>query len=113
MGTWKRYDQEWPAKAGDYLVIFDPEGSNEITMHVASYYKLGDVLCIDYHSQLPGSAEEKLVDCMINQQVLAMKEGFYEVDLDDDSAYELKPVFWTELPDPPEGYVYLNSCKEA
>lgn len=108
MGIWKRYDQEWPEKAGDYLVIYDSEGSDEITMHVASYYKLGDVLYVDFNSRLPGSAEERLVDSVMNQQVLAMKEGFYEVDPEEDSAYELKPVFWTELPDPPEGFTYLK-----
>ena len=108
MAEWKNYAEEHPAKAGDYLVIFEPDRINNVRAFVESYYKFGDTLYWDENAPGKGNTpEEILLDKVMNYQVLAMKEGFYHkeinLDTDEESAWEITPVWWTELPEPPEG----------
>ena len=109
MAEWKKYAEEHPAEAGDYLVIFDPCGMDTVNAFVESYYKFGDRLYSDSEGPFKGNtAEEKLLDQIMNHQVIAMKEGFYHIEMDldtgEESASEIVPMWWAELPEPPEGF---------
>jgi len=65
----------------------------------------GDVLTCG-EPEVEGSAEERLLDSLLNHEVKAEKNGFYHVGLDYPEYWELMPLFWAELPEAPDGYEY-------
>ena len=53
-----------------------------------------------------GTPEEKLVDSILHHPITVEKEGFYTSDIDMKDFWELRPLFWTYLPEAPQGFTY-------
>jgi len=81
MADWKRYEDVKPEKSGDYLILYDDgNGGNGVCADVGRYY------------------------IIINHPVTVAKAGFYADD--DLNFWKLRPLFWAELPEAPEGHEY-------
>ena len=111
MSKWYPYPQTRPNEAGDYLILY-PGGikENDIDAEVAYFYKSGDIIGSG-KPEIEGTAEEKLLDSILHRPIIASKDGFYAGALNDDGEdeyWELKPIFWTFLPEAPEGYEYYK-----
>jgi len=107
MGLWHPYPEERPERSGTYLIIQDDgNGGKKLLVDVAEYFKKGDLItCLD--SDIDGTAEERMLDSIMNRPVYVEKEGFYTGDVDTNQHWEYRVTAWTELPEPPEGYTYL------
>jgi hypothetical protein len=104
---WKKYEQEKPEKSGIYLVILPVDkdlGSPTICM----YFKKGELLLVK-RTRCQGSAEERLFDQCTNPalEVRAEDDGFYMID--DEDHWEIKPVYYAEYPDAPDGMEYCDT----
>ena len=106
---WFAYPKTQPKEAGYYLILYDVGvKENEVDAEVAHFYQSGDILGYG-KPEIEGTAEEKLLDSIFHRPVIAAKDGFYCSEMNDEGAddcWEIRPVFWTFLPDPPEGYEY-------
>ena len=108
MSKWYFYLKEKPNEAGPYLILNDDgAGGNKVDAGVADFYKSGDIIGSGL-PEIEGTAEEKLLDSILYRPIIASKDGFYTSVHEDgqDVCWELKPTFWTFLPEPPEGYEY-------
>ena len=106
MTDWKNYAEKRPETAGDYLAVYCPEKDGKIFVQVLHYYEMGDVLYYEDPRMERETHYQRLMDILNSNAVVAMKDGFYEVDMDHDHVLEIKPVCWMELPEPPAGYHY-------
>ena len=109
MSKWYPYPQTRPNEAGYYLILY-PGGLKEniADAEVAHFYESGDIIG-QGKPEIEGSAEEKLLDSIFNRPIITANGGFYCSELKDgggDKVCELKPTFWTFLPEPPDGYEY-------
>ena len=109
MSKWLSYPQTKQNEAGYYLILYRGGISkNDVDAGVEHFYKAGDI--IGYGKpEIKGTAEERLLDSVLCRPIIAAQDGFYCSEMQDgggDDCWELKPIFWTFLPDAPEGYEY-------
>lgn len=107
---WKRYPESVPEKSGYYLVLYEPDNDgNFIGACTEKYYMEGDFIdCMP--SDLPGTPEERMIDSLKNRPILVAKDGFYTAGEDESGwtkHWEVKPMYWMELPEPPNGAKYI------
>lgn len=106
--NWRKFTPEChPMQTGRYLVIFcDPDHKDKGFPDVCDWFEKGDVILCK-RSQLDGTPEERLLDSILNPdlQVKADMSWFYCIhDGDDDEyAWKVKPTYWAEYPEFPEG----------
>ena len=109
MSKWYFYLKEKPHEAGPYLILTDDgAGGNTVDADVENFYKSGDRIGSGL-PEIEGTAEERLLDSILHRPIIASEDGFYSGAMNDDGEdeyWELKPTFWTYLPEPPEGYEY-------
>ena len=103
--NWIDYKKARPAKAGTYLVAFDEgtEGSKKLFPEVAEYYMSGDLLLVECINLNGDTVDERVIDWIFNpkHEVRADNDGFFEMA--EDKAWEVKPLWWAEYPEAPEG----------
>ena len=103
---WYRYPETRPPKRGDYLVLFSDEtDGKELSAEVATYCTRGETIG-SLPSCINGTAEEKLADSIFHHPIIVEKEGFYTSDSEMERFWELKPLFWADLPEAPQGFTY-------
>ena len=103
--NWVSCKEKLPETAGDYLVVYPVDSDACLDAEVSCFYRKGDVLtCAE--PQAGRTAEERLLDSVLNRTIRAEKDGFYFVGEDFSEFWGLKPLFWAELPEAPEGCGY-------
>jgi hypothetical protein len=106
---WKPYPKNVPEKSGYYLVLYEADNNGNYTgACVEKYYNKGDFINI-MPSDINGTPEERLIDSLNNRTVYVEKPGFYTSGEDSNGLiidWEVKPLYWTELPEPPNGAKY-------
>lgn len=107
MYEWYPYPKTRPAESGDYLILFSLDGeSKEVIPEVATFYNKGDFFAPGNSTLINATPEERFVDALIRHPITVKKSGFYYQHPDEKEYWELKPIFWAYLPEPPEGYRY-------
>ena len=109
-GVWNKYPQTRPLEPGDYLVLYDDgAGGISVNADVATFYNAGDIIGAG-EPESGETAEERLLDSVMCRPIIASKAGFYCTRISDETAamccWEVKPAFWTFLPEAPKGYKY-------
>ena len=102
---WISCAERLPEKAGDYLILFLSDTDITVSVDIGTFYKAGDHLGIG-EPEAGRTAEERLLDSILNRPILAGRDGFYTGSLESNARWEIKPLFWAELPDAPDGYEY-------
>ena len=103
---WYRYSETQPQKHGDYLVLFcDGTNGKELSAEVATWFTKGETIG-SLPSSMHGTPEEKLADSILHHPITVEKEGFYTSDPGMSRFWELKPLFWANLPEAPQGFKY-------
>lgn len=103
--NWMDYSKARPAKAGTYLVAYDEgtEGAKKLFPEVGEYYLRGDLILTEMKNLKGDNAEERIIDWLFNpeHEIHADHDGFFEID--EEECWEVKPLWWAEYPEAPEG----------
>ncbi len=100
---WHLTSLEKPEHSGYYLIAFESQ-AGRVSPDIGRYYHAGETIAHETPMGSYKSPREVLKALANSKPIIAEENGFYTFNIDEDDnilTWEIRPLFWAELPDPP------------